>query len=118
MTVSITEFLNDHLHADAETARRAQGVFAALNIPRANAKAAAIAHIDRHSPGRVLADIVIKRAIIAEHTPDLSLHSPETPQSCPVCYYEDAALELHPCPTLRRMAAAYPDCPEEWRPTP
>lgn len=76
------------------------------------------AHIARHDPARVLREVTAKRAIVEQHTPDLILHSSETPQFCPVCFYSDANVERHPCPTLRHLAAVWSDHPDfdpAWR---
>lgn len=65
----------------------------------------AAAHIARHDPARVLAEVAAKRAI-------LRLHVPEVPSWCPRC-------DSWPCSTLKALAlpyAGHPDCREEWRP--
>jgi hypothetical protein len=78
-------------------------------------RAADAAHIIRHDPARVLAEVDAKRRIIAGHH--------RSGLACPRCSLgtEDGQIvfELDPCETLRLLALPYADHPdyrEEWRP--
>lgn len=87
------------------------------------------AHILRHSPKRVLAEVAAKRAILAEHNvqvmPDQHGRS-MTWWACPTCHptqrphdeeYDWALVEG--CPTVRHLASVWrghPDYREEWAP--
>jgi hypothetical protein len=82
------------------------------------------AHIARHDPARVLADIEVKRSILDEHHQDGT--------GCAVCadpeeYDENSEGEAEwirsakwwPCRTVRLLALPYADHPDyrkEWRP--
>ncbi|WP_033288267.1 DUF6221 family protein [Amycolatopsis jejuensis] len=86
------------------------------------------AHIARHDPARVLAEVDAKRRIIELHTPR-KRHDGDL--ECPTCVYtgedEDAGgnrfryveHEDAPCETLLLLAlpyAGHPDYREEWKP--
>lgn len=77
------------------------------------------AHIERHDPASVLADIAAKRAILGLHNGDYPYDPDDGPGNyswtarCQECHSEE------PCKTLRLLASAYADRPgylEEWRP--
>lgn len=74
------------------------------------------AHIARHDPARVLAEIAAKRAVVKEHAPADSIV-----MICRTCSRRDLSEwygEYFPCPTLRLLAAPYADHPNfrpEWR---
>lgn len=78
------------------------------------------AHITRHDPARVLADIAAKRAVVELHGPtrdNRAFSMRETPeQSCSVCVMAHADMDCEnepwPCPTLRALALPYRDHPE------
>jgi hypothetical protein len=71
-------------------------------------------------PVRVKADLVAKRAIMAEHVPLPCMN--ERHQGglhCAVCEYDVISRGWHPCPTLRFLGAIYsdhPDYQQEWAP--
>lgn len=73
------------------------------------------AHIARHDPACVLADVAAKRAILEEHSPQHSDLFPEDgPQWCQTCSHRDN----WPCPTVRALLLSYadhPDFDESWR---
>lgn len=84
------------------------------------------AHIARHDPARVLADVAAKRAILTEHLPDMAREYRDgawrdRPQ-CGACVTwrgeGEAVPAPAPCLTLRRLAVSYadhPDFDESWR---
>ena len=78
-----------------------------------------IAHIARHDPARVLAEVAAKRAILARHHPqDHALHG----RLCAWCSSTSVSLyQKWPCPDARDLAAVYashPDYRPEWKPQP
>jgi hypothetical protein len=81
-----------------------------------------IAHIVRHDPARVLADVAAKRAIVDEHA--LLDPPPEPDDDWPLVCRRCEDRRRHdamrwPCPTLRHLAAVYadhPDYDQEWAP--
>jgi hypothetical protein len=98
---------------------------------------AVAAHIARHDPARVLAEVKAKRAILALHTYGGNARHPGTDSKIPVCavcespplYYtppwppevfldDDGDPCMWPCLTLRHLAATYdqhPDYKQAWR---
>lgn len=75
-------------------------------------------HAAYWSPTRVLAECAKNRRILSEHMPERPDLQEYEPQACRICYYDDAATELHPCPTLRALAlpyAGHPDFDPAWR---
>jgi pyrimidine deaminase RibD-like protein len=106
--MTITEFLTARLDEDEAAARDVleNGLVswdeARQILYRAGWHAErAEAHIARHDPARVLADVAAKRAIVALHPCD------------------DCGMGNDPCSTLRLLAQPYaehPDYDEEWRP--
>lgn len=74
-------------------------------LPFGNPDDAARAHIARHDPGRVLADVESKRAILAEH----GIEHPGTDyQYCRVCHdYTRHDAARAPCRTLQALARPY-----------
>jgi hypothetical protein len=132
VTDDLAQFLRDRLDEDEQAARACASAPWAIEIPpmihvsvqaRRDKKwawgqlgyVATVerdedrAHIARHDPARVLADIEAKRRIIA-------LHVAEPGQHPDFCGHDKHEL---PCPTLRLLALPYADHPDyrtEWRP--
>jgi hypothetical protein len=84
-----------------------------------------VAHIARHDPARVLAEVEAKRRILDEHTKDsICVDGRECCKRCVVdieIAWDEAfaAMEPIPCPTVRLLALPYaehPDYRQEWRP--
>lgn len=79
------------------------------------------AHIARHDPARVLAEVEAKRRIIELHTARGVPGGPPFLWACNVCDRSPVDWEwttLWPCPTLRLLAlpwAGHDDYREEWR---
>lgn len=67
-------------------------------------------HIARHDPARVLADVVARRAILAQH------HRVEWsgPAGCGTCSTEGVELVLWPCLTVRALAVPYAGHPDHY----
>jgi hypothetical protein len=87
------------------------------------------AHISRHDPARVLADVAAKRAILAEHEPRVVVDGyiqgeAKRRQACAVCveFYDDensgglvTREREHrdfPCDTIRALVRPYADHPD------
>lgn len=137
----LVEFLRARLDEDEQTARAAvaapwtadsgsvfggeppnQGDFGEVHIlPAASNEydpdEATAAHIARHDPRRVLAEVDAKRQIIREHQ---KLPLRLTCKTC-VSWIDNEIPErrIYPCHTLRLLAlpyASHKDYREEWRP--
>jgi hypothetical protein len=80
---------------------------------------AAVDHIARWDPARVLAEVEARRRILAEHKPMDGVG--DRIVGCHTCSWRDDWDELHvehPCPTLRLLAQPYAGRDgwrEEWR---
>lgn len=84
------------------------------------------AHMARHDPARVLAEVAAKRRLLDEHadygeglgqTPDGDYGM--IPAACTTCGTPSEYAVAWPCPTLRTLALSYaghPDYRQEWRP--
>jgi hypothetical protein len=83
-----------------------------------------VAHIARHDPARVLAEVEAKRRIVDLHPTRNSLRWPGVEdievEICETCSRDGLSDEVEaPCPTIRALALPYADRPgyrEEWRP--
>jgi hypothetical protein len=80
------------------------------------------AHIARHDPARVLADVEAKRQIVEQHKPAKLSYLPSRERGCVTCSTAqtwDAQANEANCQTLRLLALPYADHPDyrdEWRP--
>ena len=85
------------------------------------------AHIARHDPARVLAEVEAKRRVLSRHgaaplPPDYP--NPGMPSYCAAHAYREGGATVYPvqladCPDLRDLASVYashPDYRAEWRP--
>lgn len=76
-------------------------------------------HVAAHDPAFELADIAAKRAIVAHHVPEADLRIRDgryvqDPPLCTICWQtwpNKGKRQLHPCTTLRLLAAPYADRP-------
>lgn len=125
MTVAIVEFLTARLDEDELIARAASdrapwshhaddywmitGTDGDVVVYDESAPTAAeAAHIARHDPARVRAEVAAKRAILEEHSPQNSDLFPEDgPRWCQTCPGRDG----WPCPTVRALLRPYADHP-------
>lgn len=141
--VAIVEFLSARLDEDEQAARQAGGAPWVADVPgMVHVDPAAIAeskwayggqgyiascehaghqaHIARHDPERVLAEVKAKREIVELHMPRRVRSSSGLGEDhIEVCRMCDQFPAQHPCGTLRALAAPYADHPDyrkEWAP--
>ncbi|MEU4967752.1 DUF6221 family protein [Streptomyces smyrnaeus] len=138
MTADLVTFLRARLDEDEQVARATHPVFQAWeydtsvrevrDLGNGNELASGVlppygAHIARHDPARVLAEVEAKRRIVDVHhvvggwqDEDLNDHGP----GCEECGHSEEYSDRGGwCETLRLLAlpyAAHPDYREEWRP--
>lgn len=137
----LVQFLRDRLDEDERTALAATpgpweqsgigdyGWTVSFSRPGAGVEAedsdqgrADAAHIARHDPARVLAEVEAKRRMLDEHKPARPEYLPRRELGCLTCTtaqaWDEKANEAN-CLTLRLLALPYADHPdycEEWRP--
>lgn len=76
-------------------------------------------HIAACDPAHRLADIALKRAILALHKPELIEVVNEDQDERSGVFCGECSLEVYPCPTARQLGtefSGHPDYLEQWKP--